>query len=599
MIRLLVDGQEVALSVDFSCEFYSQNPFFTKNGDYTYDIDIDLNNGNNRLIYQHINRADCTKRPDGRRVVITSGPIVILRGLEVILSVEDNIVKIQVIADNSELNYLSAGNLTLRQMDLGYIRSGWQEYNRLNMFYPQSSYVCCPVLLQKGNYNISDFTPKTDVIYNEIEWDTSGGIQYKSGTEMMPQPFLLYCIDKIIEALGYSIVENVLAQDTLACKLIVVNGVHSDELSKLLPDWEVDKFITEIEKFFNVMFLADTNTKQVRILKVYDYYQSAQYQYINAADLIDEVNKKFDQSESLYITYDYIKFKLPSTPWYKYQAIPQDIKDKCGKTSAYFYEMLGTSIEQHPYRLWYEAESRTTIIQNAIRTSDGSFNNWVICDELAAYGNEADNACEMAIIPAETYNNNVWITKGDFGGSKYYDGWITHILPVIANVSSSDKKDYAFEEIENGVSQEETNNSNIFISIYLGTRPYLYSSYYLGQEVPQPGIDAMKAPFAVACPWAIHSNRGAQNFKLTKVAETDMSLAIETRYGGLFQRYYQQNVKVDTKTEYIFKFKTNKILDVKSIFVIANKKYYCKELHYTVKANGLDSIVEGTFYLMD
>lgn len=598
MTRLLVDGQEVVLPADFSCDYYSQNPFFTKNGDYTYDIDIDLNSGSNRMVYGHINRADCTRRPTGRRVVITSGPHVILRGLEVVLAVEEKRVKIQVVADNSEFNYLSAGDTTIRQMNLGILEPGAQEASRLNLFYPKSSYVCCPVILQKGNYNISDFKPKTDILYNEIEWDTRGGIRYKSGTEMMPQPFLLYCVDKVIEALGYTIEENVLKSDELACRLIVVNGVHSDELSGVLPDWQVDKFITEIEKLFNVMFLADTNTRKVRILKVYDYYRDAPVQYIHPDSLTDYVSKKYDQVDSLYITYDNIGYKLPSTPWYKYQEIPRDVKDKCLKTSAYFYEMMGTDIDEHPYRLWYEAESDVAIIQNMIRTDDGSYNNWCICDELCAFGG-GDDLCELSVIPAETYNNNVWITGGDFGGSKFYDGWLTHVVPVIANVSSSDRRDYAFEEIENGSSKEEADNSNIFISVYLGTRPYLYSSVFFGEEVPQPGIDTMKAPFAVACPWVIHSNRAAQSFKLTRVAADDFSLAIKTGYGGLYQRYYEQNIRVDTRTEYSFRFKTDRILDSKSIFVIANKKYYCKELHYTIGSQGLDSIVEGTFYLMD
>lgn len=121
MTRLFIEGREVALPSDLVLDFYSQNPFFTKNGDYTFDMDIDLAHPNNRLIYQSINRLDVTKRPTNRSAVLMCGPMEIIRGTEVILSIEDNIAKIQIVGGNSELNYLSGGEQTLRQLDLGNV----------------------------------------------------------------------------------------------------------------------------------------------------------------------------------------------------------------------------------------------------------------------------------------------------------------------------------------------------------------------------------------------------------------------------------------------------------------------------------------------
>lgn len=55
MTQLFIDGQEVILSEQFELELITENPYFTRKGEYTYDIDIDLRNPNNRMIYQHIN----------------------------------------------------------------------------------------------------------------------------------------------------------------------------------------------------------------------------------------------------------------------------------------------------------------------------------------------------------------------------------------------------------------------------------------------------------------------------------------------------------------------------------------------------------------
>lgn len=236
MTRLFIDKQEVALTSDFQLDFYSQNPFFTKNGDYTYDLDIDLNHPGNRKIYQSINRFDVTEHPTNRSALLLSGPNVIVDGTEVILSIEDNIAKIQLVSGNSELNYLYAGETTIRQLNLGSLNLN-AEYNNLTKLYPDVTHVCCPVISQKGNYKIDDSSQKTDKIFNELEWDTRNGFIYKTDTTMVPQPFLLYCIDKIIEAMGYSIEENVLKDDELAKRLIVIHGIQSStDINRILPN---------------------------------------------------------------------------------------------------------------------------------------------------------------------------------------------------------------------------------------------------------------------------------------------------------------------------------------------------------------------------
>jgi hypothetical protein len=39
--------------------------------------------------------------------------------------------------------------------------------------------------------------------------------------------------------------------------------------------------------------------------------------------------------------------------------------------------------------------------------------------------------------------------------------------------------------------------------------------------------------------------------------------------------------------------------DAKSIFIINNKKFVCRELQYKISANGFDPVIEGAFYPMD
>lgn len=73
MTRLFIDGQEVVLSENFELELITENPYFTRNGEYTYDIDIDLRDAHNRSIYQNINRSDVTKGIKNRKATLMSG----------------------------------------------------------------------------------------------------------------------------------------------------------------------------------------------------------------------------------------------------------------------------------------------------------------------------------------------------------------------------------------------------------------------------------------------------------------------------------------------------------------------------------------------
>ena len=67
MIRLEIDGREVALAADASFDIEYKNPFFTKEGEMTYDIDIYLDAGNNAVLYGHLDRDTVTVRPEGAK----------------------------------------------------------------------------------------------------------------------------------------------------------------------------------------------------------------------------------------------------------------------------------------------------------------------------------------------------------------------------------------------------------------------------------------------------------------------------------------------------------------------------------------------------
>lgn len=594
MTELFIDGFPVSLSEDFEIDYYVYNPFFSKKGDYTYDIDISLKDKSNAKIYKHINRLHVGDRPTGRKAILISNSKVITSGTEIILSLDADNVKIQIASGNSELNYLSCGDKTIRDIDLGTIPGITPAIaaQTLDKNYPDSNFVCCPVIKEKGNYEISDFSPKTDVIYNQTNWDSRNGFSFVDGTTFVAQPFLLYYVDKICEAIGYKVSENVLMDNPIIRKLIIVNGLQTNQYNRILPNWKVDEFISEIEKSYNVIFVVNQLTRRIRILNVYSFYEKSEVTYIPQDKVKDSKERKYDQDDSLYIAYDNVSYKLPSSTWYKYQSIDDEILKKGTIVHFDTYDAIDTK----PYRGYYIFHDKQTDLNFVERVEySGSYTvlGLEIINQLKGVIDEdSNNKCELKIVPAEIYNNCYWFKSYDFGGSKYFTGLVGTAVPVVSNLVSSPTMNNIYEEIENGIKEDETNESNLFIAIYLGPSRYMYRYLYEGTVIPQPILEQVRYPQCAVFPFAIHRGYG-----LYRLASDEHTLAILGKYGR-FQNMYNKNVKVNTKEELILNFISNSVLNPLNKYVVANRKLYCKLLHYKVRPEGISKEVEGTFYPM-
>ena len=147
MLKLLIDSQEVRLSEDLQTDYFITNPYFTRTGEHTYDIDIDLSDPVNAAIYGHIDRADVGTRYHHRSALLISEHGVLMRGTEVILQLEDGHAKIQLVAGNSEMNYLAGDSLYLDMLDLGEIETLTSSVatQSLSGTYPEWDFVCCPI----------------------------------------------------------------------------------------------------------------------------------------------------------------------------------------------------------------------------------------------------------------------------------------------------------------------------------------------------------------------------------------------------------------------------------------------------------------------
>ena len=118
MTELFIDGISAVLGKDFNIQVKRENPLFTKNGEYTYDITLPLDNATNADLYRHLNRLNSTQAvATNRRAVLVADNRVYCNGTEIITGWTEDTVSIQIASGNSELNWLIGADLQISFLD--------------------------------------------------------------------------------------------------------------------------------------------------------------------------------------------------------------------------------------------------------------------------------------------------------------------------------------------------------------------------------------------------------------------------------------------------------------------------------------------------
>ena len=204
MTELYIDGVLAVLPQSFSIQVKRENPLITKNGEYTYDVTLDLTNRINADLYRHLNRLN-TKQPlpTKRRAVLIADNRVYCNGTEVITGWSDKTVSVQIVSGNSELNFLIGGDREISSLtSMPETDPSDNPVKFINHKYPNVDYCLAPVIDGSLNLICNAWGVKRQDTNIQLE-SFSGGTKYV-------QPFLVPYIRHVIEALGYTIDYNVI-----------------------------------------------------------------------------------------------------------------------------------------------------------------------------------------------------------------------------------------------------------------------------------------------------------------------------------------------------------------------------------------------------
>lgn len=752
MLQLLIDGKRVNLSSDTSFEFYDRNPLFSKEGQHTLDIDIDLGDPVNANIYKNMYRIDVLRRPSGRSAVLFSERGVIIRGTEVVLQVDERVAKIQLVAGNSELNYLSGGDSYIKDLDLGEITNLdiTTAAQSLQGTYPTWDYVCAPIctqatffhnimpVLYEGDYITMNTLRRTATSHEEqriqyaemskrvkgvtvntteegfftlsgtassgggntialsepftleagthtiqtslsttvkiyfknntaavtkgpykdgdvmtldsseegqfvVGFNLTGGTAYdetgflrlittvlwgnvielKNGTTLCPQPYLAAMVRKVITALGYNITTNFIETDQNLKRIILVNGYHATKFSEMVPNWKVDEFLSEVEKFTGCIIIVNQFEKTVQIIQRNRFYQNAPLEIIEHDQVIGEIEKKYDEEAPQDMFYHNVKYVFPDSEIYRYWAVseeflnslviqqcpgilapesrqysflidiwtalnggnlpsvndnmdpPQSVVDQYNKMIA--YEDLGMPA-LGTYFVLRNAENRTSSLRRLNYYGP-------------RYDKRTEDTLEIKIVPAEV----VW--KNNYAFNQMW------CQPYLLARNADTATTVTSEEQEKGLNEliaEETQGDN--------QANVLYAAFYLGLK--DNNFSGNKR-YPIMAPTAVPSNEVERFYtsewtvalfaswwtlqEIISYGEPQCCMSINALH-GMYNTFWKNNLNVNFTQPCTIRFRDIRNRDARSIFVIGNKKFYCQQLKYRCNAEKVSEIVEGTFF---
>nr|DAR39905.1 MAG TPA: hypothetical protein [Caudoviricetes sp.] len=575
MTQLYIDSKEVKLPSEFELELITENPYFTRVGSYTYEIEIDLHDPTNRNIYKNINRADVTQRIKNRKAVIITNGLCAINGIEVILSIDSFTAKIQIIAGNSQLNY-EGGENSIRSINFDkFTLDPNTAINTLFGTYPQFNATFTPII----SYVDKDGNASTLNLVRVGE-----NITFERVNNIAPQYYLLYYIDNLLQKLGFTKGTNELETDPTWQRIFVANPYKDSAPGELLPDWTINEFIEQIEKFFKCVVSINSITGIYDIINMDKYYENAEIIYLD--EVIDnDLEKVYDTDTSYSYAYENVSYNLPSEDYYNYLKLKDGIRDICIIETKESYQDFESNYDQYysgPYIL-NSTDYNLDFVVSEFTSNDETVKGLKMIDRLRDAGDTtSQNKTSFDIIPAEVDTIEV-----------YSEPSARYLLGTAIKKVRSEAESQAINDLINGSGDIEGDiPDKLYVGIYYG----ICTAWNKGTSShPEQYWDKM--PMSSFDKYFMTKPIGFTNSQ-SLIILPDYSLVL---YGdnGLYNAVYKNKKVIDTTVEYRFRFIANQIYDLNRIFLIGNKKYYCKEIHYNISSKGIDKIAEGIFYLTD
>ena len=605
-MNIYVNNKLAALKKGTSFEYVSENRLFSGSDGYTLTITFPLRGcPENIAIFGHINRADvaakkvifdCEIRDKG---FYKFGSITVTE-------ISETEIKTQFLEGRSEQNFdKTFDKVYINELDLGAPPTmSTSGISPANAWYPEYSgckYVALPwVNDYSGNIqNLAEYIVD-DASQNKghFAWNT------EKCTGLSWQPYLLHITRKICEAVGYTADFSKWEEVEEYRYLLICNTLphawYMPGFANALPHWTVEEYFEKLELFLGGEFDFDHRGKRITFAFTQATLASKKpvclenvVEEHSTEVKVDEDRCEYQEAKNLvYKDCDHEMWKFYSCDWFikgwqnrviRYNSMRELLAANKGYANWDGQHHRNSQIDKLLYAadcdayFVIRAVSRKQVIewhasrirvyyQYTCRLQPVNLFGGRIVDD-----SEDAEQVEIEFVPA-------WIddTEEKYGRVLFlsFSGYDED-----NNTTSEDDSDHPFMQTHSASSLaagEKEKKSEYYDCIYIGW--YDGSNYYQGTHLPYPNVENI----VIADDW---SNFNYAHFSL-RINDR------QERRGKIIHN-------IDPKMKTTFKFLSDTIPDVRSVFHIRGKRYICEKITATfTEKNGMSQLLKGVFYPM-
>lgn len=590
MVELLIDNMPAVLSDEFKATMTVENPFLTDQGEYANNIVLSLLIPQNARLYKYLNRPTAKQIDKGSRtarLVIDNKTVAL--GSEIIIENTDTTVEIQIVSGMSDIKFLIGEDKKLRELDLGVCEGfvnhsgdAFQQEVKMhtNLGYPKREWQPAPFERAESD-NIGNY-----FLMRSYNGGTAQATYEGTASDVIPQPYFNFILERVFKALGYKLERNVIADTEPYDQAIIVHGVETMEYALMMPQWTVKEFFDEVSMLFGCTFLVDGINKTVQIAYQHELEtRDGRQKTVATLEVLDDYKRTPDEDQRLHIRNSNIEYELGSEEYYQYACVLDTLRTARATYYAFYdykdrHDFLDSLLPED-----YEKVKRSFI---KFQDSDTLFayndaNGMVKVDSFAPIFNNAESRDidrSLKIIPAAMASSVQWLDGGKNHG--YY------IQYPIAGVDDYPEK-YSERDLIEAIKENIDDTSDklsydvMRLAIFAGPEPLTW----FAEDEDEVGVYPMSYVEDLAehntHVWdgdRYYGQKGINPFRLSFLNET----------------IYKHNIEVDTTLEHVFKFDKPRNFDIRSVFNIRNKEYLCAKIETEVTADGYDTFTTGYFY---
>ena len=366
--------------------------------------------------------------------------------------------------------------------------------------------------------------------------------------------------------------------------MYIVHGIQTFEFAKMLPNWTVDEFLSKIEFQFDCVFVVDAATRNVDLLFNYNTQVSPKNVTLR---VIDQLTVTEDTDNRLDIRIANVAYNLDSEDYYSFMAVKPTFIEKViadGMLIHYnhlsdLHVLIGNRNDKNRFKkIWTDgydmfiAFDTGEIVGGEPKVIPRRINSF---KPLMKNKDSTEIDQQFDIIPASMHADNTvthlaWVQMPTAGA---FD-------PLYIDASTGEKEEFNLQSLIEGEAslEEDISYTKMRMAIYHG--------------ISELDTVNVRARYPISYVESL-----AEYFEASKIVRYFGPIGSDPfRLDNMYRDIYSEATSIDTTKTYKYLFELDIDMDIRSDFIINNKRFVCFKIEREVTPQGFSPLATGHFY---